>query len=113
MIAWMGLSGFRRRGQVNHVAWRYAIAGGNWNEGAHDGSRTLNTNANAWNANGNITTRGVSDAVAVHRISRTPRRNPWRIASPWISRSIPARKGRTSENGGASRYQAARRHTNR
>ena len=59
--------GMRRastRGQVNHVAWRYAIAGGNWLEGVRYGARTLNLNANAWNANGNVGVRGVSDAVA-------------------------------------------------
>lgn len=47
---------------MNHVLWQYAIAGGNWNEGVLNGSRTLNTNANAWNANGNVGVRGVSDA---------------------------------------------------
>lgn len=52
------------RGQVNHVAWRSAIAGGNWNEGARNGARTLNTNSNPWNANGNVGVRGVSDAIA-------------------------------------------------
>jgi hypothetical protein len=59
--------GIRRvstRGQVNHVAWRSAIAGGSWIEGVHAGARTLNTNENPWNANGNIGARGVSDAVA-------------------------------------------------
>ena len=59
--------GIRRvstRGQVNHVAWRYAIAGGNLNEGVHVGARCLNLNANAWNANGNVGVRGVSDAIA-------------------------------------------------
>lgn len=62
--------GIRRvstRGQVNHVAWRYAIAGGNWLEGVRYGARTLNLNANAWNANGNIGVRGVSDAIAAEQ----------------------------------------------
>ncbi|WP_163314958.1 hypothetical protein [Crenobacter caeni] len=57
----MGDDGFRR-GQVNHCAWRYVIGGGNWNEGVRNGARTLNFNANPWNANGNIGVRGVSDA---------------------------------------------------
>jgi len=51
------------RGQVYHVAWRYAIAGGSWNEGVHCGSRTLTANANAWRAGGDVTTRGVSDSL--------------------------------------------------
>ena len=51
------------RGQVYHVAWRDAFAGGYWSGGAHDGSRTLYTNATAWDANGGITTRGVSDSL--------------------------------------------------
>jgi len=73
--------GIRRvstRGQVNHVAWRYAIAGGNWNEGAHAGARCLNTNANAWNANGNVGVRGVSDAIAAdqHQDARAESRAP-------------------------------------
>ncbi len=57
-----GLGRVSTRGQVNHVAWRYAIAGGNWNEGVRNGARTLNLNANGWNTNGNIGVRGVSDA---------------------------------------------------
>lgn len=59
------------RGQVNHVAWRHAIAGGNWANGAFCGARTLNLNANPWNANGNVGVRGVSD---LHSCSeRAPR----------------------------------------
>ncbi|BBN59300.1 hypothetical protein [Hydrogenovibrio marinus] len=42
----------------------YAIAGGNWNEGAHCGSACLNLNANAWNTNGNVGVRGFSDALS-------------------------------------------------
>jgi hypothetical protein len=62
--------GIRRvstRGQVNHAAWRYAIAGGYWNDGVHAGARSLNTNANAWNANGNVGVRGVSDAITAEQ----------------------------------------------
>ena len=51
------------RGQVYHVAWRYAVAGGHWTEGVRNGSRTLKTYASAWGANGAVTTRGVSDSL--------------------------------------------------
>ena len=49
--------------QVNHSAWRHAIAGGNWSNGSYCGCRTLNTNGNPWNTNGNVGVRGVSDAI--------------------------------------------------
>lgn len=55
----MGGSGFR--GFVNHVRWYAAIAGGNFANGRYCGARTLNTNANPWDANGNVTVRGVCD----------------------------------------------------
>ena len=51
------------RGQVNHVAWRYAVAGGDWNEGAHAGAQCLNTGAAAWDAVGHVGVRGVSDSL--------------------------------------------------
>ncbi len=51
------------RGQVNHIAWRSAIAGGSWVEGAHAGARTLGTNDNPWYANGYIGARGVSESL--------------------------------------------------
>jgi hypothetical protein len=37
------------------------IAGGNWNNGVHDGSRAVNANNYPWNVNTNIGCRGVSD----------------------------------------------------
>lgn len=64
--------GIRRvstRGQVYHAAWRYAIAGGGWSNGVIAGARCLNTNANAWNANGNVGVRGVSDAITAEQYS--------------------------------------------
>jgi hypothetical protein len=79
------------RGQVNHVAWRYAIAGGNWLEGVRYGARTLNLNANAWNANGNIGVRGVSDALAADQHPRCPGEIPGSMHPLRISRFIPAR----------------------
>ncbi|NMM21856.1 MAG: hypothetical protein HHJ15_18205 [Rhodoferax sp.] len=51
------------RGQVYHVAWRGAVAGGSWTEGVHGGARALHTNSGAWVANGAVTTRGVSDSL--------------------------------------------------
>ena len=51
------------RGQVNHVAWRCALAGGSWLEGVRYGARTLNLNAGAWNAFGHVGARGVSDSL--------------------------------------------------
>lgn len=51
------------RGQVYHVAWRYALAGGYWVEGSRCGSRTLNTSAYGWVANGIVTLRGVSESL--------------------------------------------------
>jgi hypothetical protein len=51
------------RGQVNHAAWRYAIAGGYWGDGVHAGARSLNTVASAWIANGYVGVRGVSDSL--------------------------------------------------
>jgi len=51
------------RGQVFHAAWRYAIAGGNWNDGVHAGARSLATHAGAWTASGNVGVRGVSDSL--------------------------------------------------
>jgi len=46
---------------VNHATWRAFIGGGNWNNGVLDGARCLNSNANPWNANGNVSLRGVCD----------------------------------------------------
>ena len=51
------------RGQVHHVAWRHAIAGGRWNDGVGCGSRTLNLGASPWAASGGVGVRGVSDAL--------------------------------------------------
>ena len=61
--------------RVNHVAWRHAIAGGNWSNGVYCGCRTLNTNANPWNVNGNVGVRGVSDAIEM-LLKKRRRRNP-------------------------------------
>jgi hypothetical protein len=58
-----GQDAAQNRGQVYHVAWHYALAGGNWGEGVHAGSRTLYTAATAWGATGSVTTRGVSDSL--------------------------------------------------
>jgi hypothetical protein len=46
---------------VNHADWRAFIGGGNWSNGVYCGARSLNTNANPWNANGNVGLRGVCD----------------------------------------------------
>jgi hypothetical protein len=51
------------RGQVAHVAWRSALAGGYWLEGARCGARTLYTYASPWGAGGGVTTRGVSESI--------------------------------------------------
>ncbi|MCX8016796.1 MAG: hypothetical protein N2690_02660 [Rhodocyclaceae bacterium] len=51
------------RGQVNHVAWRHAVAGGYWASGAYCGARTLSLLASPWNALGHVGVRGVSDAL--------------------------------------------------
>ena len=58
-----GQDAAQARGQVVHIAWRYAFAGGNRLEGVRSGARTLGTSASAWAANGDVTTRGVSDSV--------------------------------------------------
>ena len=92
------------RGQVNHVAWRHAIAGGLWNDGVRCGSRTLNLNANPWNANGNVGVRGVSDPYYCSEMAPRRRRHP---ASQGISRAILAVRSNTKP-AGASRCQAAR-----
>lgn len=51
------------RGQVYHVAWRRAVAGGYWSYGACCGCRTLNTCAGPWNVNGSVGVRGVSESI--------------------------------------------------
>ncbi|MCX8016404.1 MAG: hypothetical protein N2690_00680 [Rhodocyclaceae bacterium] len=51
------------RGQVYHVAWRYALAGGHWNHGARCGARTLALSANPWTADGIVGVRGVSESL--------------------------------------------------
>lgn len=51
------------RGQVLHVAWRSAVAGGRWTEGVRAGARTLYTGASPWNADGFVTARGVSESI--------------------------------------------------
>jgi len=51
------------RGRVFHVAWRYAIAGGYWADGAFCGARTLALHAGPWGSNGTVGVRGVSDAL--------------------------------------------------
>jgi hypothetical protein len=51
------------RGQVYHVAWRHAVAGGYWLEGVRYGARTLNLTAGAWHAYGTIGVRGVSESL--------------------------------------------------
>lgn len=58
-----GQDAAQARGQVYHVAWRYALAGGYWLQGVRCGARTLNLSANAWFANGYIGVRGVSDSL--------------------------------------------------
>ena len=39
------------------------ICGGNWNNGVHDGSRTVNCNNYPWNVNTNIGVRCVCDYI--------------------------------------------------
>jgi len=46
---------------VNHAAWRAFIGGGNFDNGDRCGARCLNSNANPWNANGNVGLRCVCD----------------------------------------------------
>ena len=58
-----GQDSAQARGQAFHVAWRYAVAGGDWVEGVRAGARTLYLGASAWGANGNIGVRGVSDSL--------------------------------------------------
>ena len=58
-----GQDSAQARGQVSHVAWRYAYAGGSWFEGVRAGARTLSLNAAAWDAPGNLGVRGVSDSL--------------------------------------------------
>ncbi len=58
-----GQDAAQSRGQVDHVAWHYALAGGSWNEGVHAGARCLNLGATAWSAGGNVGVRGVSESL--------------------------------------------------
>jgi hypothetical protein len=58
-----GRDSAQSRGQVYHVAWRHAIAGGNWGEGVRAGARTLYLSANGWATGGNVGVRGVSDSL--------------------------------------------------
>lgn len=51
------------RGSVAHVAWRFAVAGGDWYGGVLGGSRTLTTGASAWYASGDVGVRGVSESL--------------------------------------------------
>lgn len=57
---------------MNHATWRAFIGGGNWNNGVYCGARCLNSNANPWNANGNVGLRGVCD----HLCERTAMASP-------------------------------------
>jgi len=58
-----GQDAAQARGQVYHVAWRYAVAGGSWRGGAHAGARCLLTGAYAWIAHGTVGVRGVSESL--------------------------------------------------
>ncbi|NDP60092.1 MAG: hypothetical protein GZ090_12140 [Oxalobacteraceae bacterium] len=58
-----GRDAAQARGQVLHVAWRFAIAGGYWIEGVRAGARTLHTNSNPWGAGGSVGVRGVSESL--------------------------------------------------
>lgn len=58
-----GQDSAQSRGQVYHVAWRSAVAGGSWFEGVHGGARTLNTGDYPWAASGGVGVRGVSDSL--------------------------------------------------
>jgi hypothetical protein len=58
-----GQDSAQARGQVSHVAWRYALAGGRWLDGVRCGARTLDLAAVAWSAYGAIGVRGVSDSL--------------------------------------------------
>lgn len=51
------------RGQVYHVAWRHALAGGYWSDGVYCGCRTLSTNARPWAVYGTVGVRGVSESI--------------------------------------------------
>jgi hypothetical protein len=51
------------RGQVYHVAWRHALAGGLWHDGVRCGSRTLALGAPPWGAHGHVGVRGVSESL--------------------------------------------------
>jgi len=76
---------------VNHAMWRHAIAGGNFSNGSYCGARTLNTNANPWNANGNVGVRGVCDPSID---SREPPACPADPDPRWISRPHLVRQRR-------------------
>lgn len=58
-----GQDSAQARGQVFHVAWRSAVAGGSWSEGALAGARTFFTSDYPWGANGSIGVRGVSESL--------------------------------------------------
>lgn len=44
----------------NRLTLHALISGGNWNNGSHCGSRTVNLNNYPWNVNGNIGAWAVS-----------------------------------------------------
>ena len=50
-------------GASDASSWRSFLGGGPFDDGAHCGSRCLNSNANPWNANGNVGLRCVCDAL--------------------------------------------------
>lgn len=83
----MGGSGFR--GFVNHARWNSAIAGGNFANGRYCGARTLNTNHNPWNANGNVGVRGFCDPL--NGISRSAGIPGGPFDPKWISQANPVR----------------------
>jgi hypothetical protein len=51
------------RGQVFHIEWHLAHAGGEWSYGAKCGASTLGLHAQFKGTNGNVGVRGVSDAL--------------------------------------------------
>ena len=48
--------------------WRVLHVGGNWNNGVHDGSRTVNCNNYPWNVNTNIGVWCVCDYLETFRL---------------------------------------------
>jgi formylglycine-generating enzyme required for sulfatase activity len=81
-------------GASDASSWRSFIGGGQFDNGVYCGSRCLNSNANPWNANGNVGLRCVCD----HQYQRGQRRSRCHLRSLTGGQPIhpgPAPAGRT------------------